>query len=93
MIENLGNQIKKIRNEKGLSQKRFGEKVGISGKSISAYETGKVIPPMTILEKITSTYQSTIRTPNLKTREKLLHGLGNIQQQIKDLENNLQELE
>jgi len=93
MIEDLGNQIRKIRNEKGLSQKRFGEKVGISGKSISAYETGKVVPPIIILEKITSIYQTTIKTPNLKTREKFLHGLGNIQKQIKDLENSLQELE
>ena len=93
MIEDLGNQIKKIRNEKGLSQKRFGEKVGISGKSISAYETGKVVPPIIILEKITSTYQTTIRTPNLKTREKFLRRLENIQKQIKDLENNLRELE
>jgi len=89
MIENLGGQIKKIRNEKGLSQKRFGEKIGVSGKSISAYETGKVIPPIIILEKISGTYQTTIRTPNLNTRKKILRKLRKIQQQIRSLENTL----
>jgi DNA-binding XRE family transcriptional regulator len=29
-----------------MSQDRFGKKIGVSGKTISAYETGKITPTL-----------------------------------------------
>ena len=93
MAECTGFQIKKIRNEKGMSQERFGEKIGVSGKSISAYETGKVIPPIKILNKISNTYEETIKTPNIKTKGVLLEKLELLQLELKDLKNSIENTE
>jgi len=62
MSENLfiGNKIKEIRETKGLSQERFGKKIGMTGKSISAYETGKCTPPLKILENISNVYGTAV---------------------------------
>ena len=39
-----------------MSQDRFGSKVGISGKSVSAYETGRCVPTVKILSQIANAY-------------------------------------
>jgi len=49
----LFKNIKKIRILAGLTQKELAEKVGVSGKTISAYETGRALPPLPVLVKIT----------------------------------------
>ncbi|MBP7927551.1 helix-turn-helix transcriptional regulator [Patescibacteria group bacterium] len=56
----IGEKIKNIRQKCKLSQARFGKKLGISGKTISAYETGRIYPTLRILEKIKSEYDSEI---------------------------------
>jgi transcriptional regulator with XRE-family HTH domain len=89
MTEDPGKQIKKLRLEKGLSQDRFGHKIGLSGKTISAYETGKITPSLKVLERISQTYNVTISTPNLKTKKMVVEKLQQIQVQIKDIENSL----
>lgn len=47
----LGENIKRIRQEKGVSRKDLAEKLGVSEVSISTYENGQKQPP---LEKIFS---------------------------------------
>ncbi|MBU0649619.1 helix-turn-helix domain-containing protein [Patescibacteria group bacterium] len=49
-------QLKKLRSDLNLSQERFGARLGISGKSISAYETGRCIPTVKILSQIANVY-------------------------------------
>jgi transcriptional regulator with XRE-family HTH domain len=44
--------IRQLRVDKGLSQERLGLKVGVSGKTISAYEKGQVSPSLDIFFKI-----------------------------------------
>ena len=56
----LGKQIKRIRDNKNLSQDRFGKKVGLSGKTISAYETKRATPPLSVLDRIATVYEVTI---------------------------------
>ncbi|MCH4831170.1 helix-turn-helix transcriptional regulator [Flavobacterium columnare] len=48
----LGDRIKKIREEKGLSQKEVASKVDIDRGQYSRIETNKVEPTLTTLEKI-----------------------------------------
>ncbi len=57
MPKKLGTQIKKIRDKNKLSQKRFGQKIGVSAKTISAYETGRITPPYKVLEEISAKYE------------------------------------
>lgn len=48
----LFKNIKKARVTSGLSQKELGKKLGVSDKTVSAYETGRAIPPSPTLFKI-----------------------------------------
>ncbi len=85
MHTELANRIKLIRNRRNLSQERFGSKVGVSGKTISAYETGKATPPLKVLEKITSVYDVTLAGVNTKD-------LGKLEEMIKTVQQNLQQV-
>jgi transcriptional regulator with XRE-family HTH domain len=49
-------KIRILREKRGLSQDRFGNKIGISGKSVSAYENGRCTPPLKVLESISRVY-------------------------------------
>ncbi len=40
--------IKQLRKNKNLSQERLGRKVGVTGKTISAYETGNICPSIDV---------------------------------------------
>ena len=42
----IAQKIKNIRLLKNLSQDRFGKKIGKSGKTISAYESGRCVPTL-----------------------------------------------
>ncbi|MGI6484358.1 MAG: helix-turn-helix domain-containing protein [Candidatus Dojkabacteria bacterium] len=42
----LGERLKKAREDKKLTQRELAIKVGLSDKSISIYEKGKVYPPI-----------------------------------------------
>lgn len=48
----LFENIKKARATSGLSQKELAKKLGVSDKTVSAYETGRAIPPTPTLAKI-----------------------------------------
>ena len=45
-------RLKKAREQKGISQRALGTRVGLSDKSISHYENGLVYPPVGNLLKI-----------------------------------------
>jgi transcriptional regulator with XRE-family HTH domain len=84
-VTNIGEKIKKIRDSKKLSQKRFGMKIGVSGKTISAYETGKINPPYKIVEKISQNF-------NVSIFELPQENQLNIVSKLKDLESSIQDI-
>lgn len=51
-MKQLPSRLKHARQKAQLSQKELGEKLGISEMAISAYETGRAIPPIPALKKI-----------------------------------------
>lgn len=51
-MNNLSNKLRHARKSAGLSQKELGEKLKISEMAISAYETGRAIPPLPSLKRI-----------------------------------------
>jgi len=44
--------IRQIREKKNFSQKKLGEKVNVSCKTINAYEAGRISPSLNIFLKI-----------------------------------------
>lgn len=52
----IGNRIKEIRTEIGISQKLFGEGIGIADSYVSEIESGKKVPSLTILLAIAFKY-------------------------------------
>lgn len=47
--EKIGNIIKKCRKNRKMTQAALGRKIGMTGKQISNYEKGKLIPPTDML--------------------------------------------
>jgi transcriptional regulator with XRE-family HTH domain len=84
-MENIGNKIKQIRNLHDLSQDRFGSKIGISGKTISSYETNKATPPLYVLEKISRVYNVSIFDIPDKSREQIVDCIFNLRESIDEL--------
>lgn len=56
----ISKQIKTLRDSCNLSQERFGKKIGVSGKTISAYENGRATPSLKILNAISKTYNTNL---------------------------------
>lgn len=48
----LGKVINRARKLAKLSQRELGDKLFISNKTISAYESGRAVPPLMTLKKI-----------------------------------------
>lgn len=52
--------LAQLRREKGLSQEALGEKLGVTNKTVSRWETGKYMPPVEALEQLSGFYGVTI---------------------------------
>ena len=47
-----GNTIKQLRETRNLTQAELGEKIGVSSKTISKWETGKGLPDISLLQPL-----------------------------------------
>ena len=52
----IAERIRELRKERGLDAEKFGEKVGRSGKTVSAWETGRNTPSAEMLINICRVY-------------------------------------
>jgi orotate phosphoribosyltransferase len=48
----IGNNIKRIRQNKGMTQEQVGEVIGVSGQAVSKWENGSALPDIQILPKL-----------------------------------------
>ena len=55
----LGERIKKLRTEKGLSQSQLAKKIGVSYPQMSRYEIKGVQPPADVLKKLADVFETT----------------------------------
>ncbi len=92
MNSHIGEQIKEIRDKTKLSQERFGKKIGLSGKSISAYETGKANPPLRVLENISEAYDAHILGLNKQKKDLVTEKVDFIRTELEYLKNILTEI-
>ena len=47
-----GSVIKKLREEKGITQLQLAEELGVTDKAVSKWETGKGFPDITLIESL-----------------------------------------
>lgn len=59
-IYKVGNLIRYLREEKGLSQSQLGEKIGVSNKTISKWENGRGYPDTLILLSLAKELEITV---------------------------------
>lgn len=52
--------LKKLREEKGLTQSELGEKLGISPSTVGMYEQGRRVPDVPILKKMSAFFNVSI---------------------------------
>ena len=87
----IGYDIKSLRISRNMSQERFGKKLGLSGKTISSYETGRSVPPLKVLEEITKVYNVEFVRFNEDKKEGLYKRLNEIRSALRDIEITLTE--
>ena len=67
---NVGKFISQLRKEKELTQKELAEKLGVTDKAVSKWETGKCYPDIETIEKISRLFDVSIN--ELLNGEKIL---------------------
>lgn len=67
-MDKLAKRIRQAREEAHLSQQQLGKTIGVSDKSVSAYEKGRALPSIEKLKKIAT---STNQTLNFFTDSKI----------------------
>lgn len=56
----IGNFIKQLRKEQGITQEQFAEKLGVSGRTVSRWETGSNMPDISLLVEIAEILDASI---------------------------------
>ena len=54
---NFGDQLKKIRQKKGITQEELAKRINISRSNIANYENNKNMPSIDILKKLSSVFE------------------------------------
>ena len=82
----IGRRIKQARNNKRITQDELAHSIGISDKSISAYESDRIDPPLQILEKIAETTgQPMSYFIEEKVESSILAKLNDVERQFKEI--------
>ena len=86
----IGARIKKLRQDKGLSQEQFAEKIGIASRTLCGIEIGKNFFTADTLEKILETLEITpqdlFMINYLRPQEDLVNEIVETVKSIKDRE-------
>lgn len=93
----IGLFLKQLRNEKGITQEQLGEKIGVSNKTVSRWETGNYLPPVECLNLLSEFYSLSINEIVAGERgsdEKFVEmAESNITSTLKELEKEYQNFE
>lgn len=56
----IGEFLKQLRKENGMTQEQLGQKVGVNNKTVSRWETGSYMPPVECLKALSEMYHISI---------------------------------
>lgn len=56
----IGGFLAQLRKEKGMTQEQLGERLGVTNKTVSRWETGTYLPPVEMLQSLSELYGITI---------------------------------
>ena len=56
----IGSFLKELRKEKGITQEEFAEKLNVSGRTVSRWETGSNMPDISLLIEIAEFFDVSI---------------------------------
>lgn len=56
----IGSFLKELRKEKGITQEQLAEELGVTGRTVSRWETGNNMPDISLLVDISDYYQVSI---------------------------------
>lgn len=83
----IGKKIKSARKTKRITQQDLAKQVGVSDKSISAYESDRTSPPLHILDKIANATNQPLNYFLTETVESsILSKLREVKTQFKEIE-------
>ena len=88
MVSDLGALIKQLRKDRGITQKKLGERIGVSEGTVSKYEANVSTPPVETLRKIAGVFNISMDTLYGMEHQETLstHGLSETQTEtIKEL--------
>lgn len=60
MNESIGNRIAKLRKEKGMSQEKLAEKLGVSSQAVSKWENDASCPDISLLPQLSRVLEVTV---------------------------------
>lgn len=87
-VVKVGCFLAELRKEHGFTQAELGEKLGVTNKTISRWETGNYMPPVEMLEELSNMYGLTINEllsgKKLSTEEYKEMAETNIKETLKD---------
>ena len=56
----IGKFLKELRKENNMTQEQLGERIGVTNKTVSRWETGNYMPPIESLKLLSDIYQISI---------------------------------
>ena len=60
IIKKIGSFISELRKEQGLNQKELAQKLSVTDKAVSKWETGRGIPDVSILQPLANIFGVTV---------------------------------
>lgn len=88
MNMSVGENIRTIRKERGLTQKALAEKTGLSVRSIQDFEYDKIVPKLETLLKLASVLQVSPKKINSSVQWDEYIDTANLAEKVKHLEDN-----
>lgn len=55
-LQKIGGFLASLRREQGMTQEQLGEKLGVTNKTVSRWETGTYLPPVEMLQGLSELY-------------------------------------
>ena len=59
-VQKIGGFLKELRKQNNMTQEQLGERIGVTNKTVSRWETGKYMPPIGHLKLLSDLYQISI---------------------------------